>query len=71
MGGHLNKDGEFQSDKAPGCPAGWFPMKFTDEKAQPLLWEYAKVMDDCGEGSCANDMRTALTAAGYKPPTDA
>lgn len=58
---------EFQSDKYHWCPVGFFPMKFTDEKAQPLLWEYAKVMDECGEGECANDMRTALKAAGFKP----
>lgn len=67
MGEHINKDGQFQSDKAPGTPPGWFPMKFSDKKAQPLLLEYSKVMDECGEGECADDMRTALRQEGFEP----
>lgn len=66
MGEHIVK-GEFQSDKFPWCKPGFFPMKFTDKKSQPLLWKYAEIMDECGEGECSLDMKEMLRKAGYEP----
>lgn len=66
-GSHL-VDGEFQSDKYPTCPRGKVPLSVKDPTAQDLLWEYAqrrRVVD----ADFANDLETALTAAGYSPPT--
>ena len=68
-GSHLIA-GEFVSDKFPWSPIGFFPMKFTDKNAQPVLWQYAKVMDECDDSHCANDIRGALVAAGYEPPKE-
>jgi hypothetical protein len=67
MGAHLI-DGEFQSDKYPSCPRGKVPLSTKDPAAQPLLWEYAhghRAIDS----EFTEDVRAALTAKGYKPPT--
>lgn len=64
MGSHINKDGEFQSDKYPTCPAGKVPLSVKDETAKDLLWEYAqrrRVVDP----EFAADLETALKAKGF------
>lgn len=43
---HINADGEFQSDKLPGIPPGWFPMKFTDLLARMCIRMYATFTTD-------------------------
>jgi len=40
-GGHINKNGKFQSDKYEWCPEGFLPVKVTDPMAKDLLMEYA------------------------------
>lgn len=67
MGAHINEQGEWQSDKYPGCPAGKVPLSTKDVTAQDLLWEYAqrrRAMD----AEFADDLEYALRAKGYLPP---
>jgi hypothetical protein len=59
-------DGEFQSDKYPTTPRGKVPLSVKDPTAQDLLWTYAqrrRAMD----AEFADDLETALVAAGYLP----
>lgn len=65
MGSHI-VNGQFQSDKYPTCPPGKVPLSVKDTTAQDLLWEYAqrrRVVD----AEFADDLETALKAAGYVP----
>ena len=66
MGTHI-VDGEFQSDKYPGCPRGKVPLSVQDPSAQDLLWEYAQ-RRRAVDTEFSGDLETALIAAGYEPP---
>lgn len=68
MGSHINKDGKFQSDKYPTCPAGKVPLSVEDPTAQPLLWKYAQIRRGVDE-EFADDLETALKNAGYVSPS--
>jgi hypothetical protein len=68
MGAHINRDGEFQSDKYPTCPAGKVPLSVKDPSAQDLLWAYAQRRRSV-DAEFADDLETALRAAGFAPPT--
>ena len=63
---HIDKDGNFQSDKYPWCKPGFLPLKFTDPMAQDLLWEYSRRRSqidlDFSFGVAAN-----LEKVGFKP----
>lgn len=63
MGEHLTADGEFKSDKYAWCPAGFFPMKLTDPRAQDLIAEYGARTDD---KELEEDIVVALKNKGYK-----
>lgn len=63
---HL-RDGEFQSDKYPTCPAGKVPLSTKDPMAQDLLWEYAQ-RRRAVDAEFADDLEHALKAKGYMPP---
>lgn len=66
MGDHINRDGQFQSDKYPTCPPGKVPLSVKDMTAQDLLWRYAerrRAVDD----DFSNDLKHCLYAAGYIP----
>lgn len=65
MGAHLI-DGEFQSDKCPGCPRGKVPLSVRDPKAQPHLWAFAQDWRST-DAEFSDDLETALRAAGYVP----
>lgn len=67
MGSHINKDGQFQSDNYPTCPAGKVPLSVNDETAQDLLWDYAQ-RRRAVDGGFADDLEQALLAAGFVPP---
>lgn len=64
MGSHINKDGEFQSDKYPTCPAGKVPLSTKDLTAQDLLWEYAQ-RRRAVDAEFSEDLEAALAAKGY------
>jgi len=69
MGGHINQDGEFQSDKYPSCPAGKVPLSTKDPSAQDLLAEYARrrrVID----AEFSDDLDTCLAAKGWVDPKE-
>ena len=66
MGAHINKDGLFQSDKYPTCPAGKVPLSVKDPTAQDLLWEYAQRRRKV-DSEFSDDLESALRAAGYVP----
>lgn len=66
MSAHLI-DGEFQSDKYPTCPRGKVPLSVKDKTAQDLLWTYAQRRREV-DAEFADDLETALRAAGYEPP---
>lgn len=69
MGAHIDKNGQFQSDKYPTCPAGTVPLSVKDASAQDLLWQYAqrrRVVD----AEFSADLEAALRAAGYDWPKD-
>jgi hypothetical protein len=66
MGAHINRDGLFQSDKYPTCPAGKVPLSVKDPLAQDLLWLYAQ-RRRAVDAEFAADLETALLAAGYRP----
>jgi len=46
MGHHINKKGQFKSDKYKWCPAGFFALKFTDELACKVIISYAMKTHD-------------------------
>ena len=46
MGHHINKDGEFKSDKYKWCPPGFVAFKFTDELAWEPIMDYANRTKD-------------------------
>jgi hypothetical protein len=66
MGSHL-KNGLFQSDKYPTCPAGKVPLSQKDKMAWDLLWEYAQRRRTIDPEFSA-DLETALRSEGYVPP---
>lgn len=66
MGAHL-KDGKFQSDKYPSCPAGKVPLSTKDPTAQDLLWEYAQRRRSV-DAEFSEDLEEALRLDGYIPP---
>jgi hypothetical protein len=66
MGAHINKDGQFQSDKYPTCPAGKVPLSVKDPTAQDLLWEYAQRRRSV-DAEFSDDLEACLKAAGYVP----
>lgn len=68
MGEHINNEGKFQSDKYPWSEPGFFPLKFTDPLAQPLIAMYAAQKEVAGEVELANDLRICLKNAGWEPP---
>jgi hypothetical protein len=68
MGSHLINN-EFQSDKYPSCPRGKVPLSVKDKTAQDLLWEYA-LRRRAVDAEFADDLETALRAAGYVPVTE-
>lgn len=70
MGDHINKDGKFQSDKYPTCPAGKVPLSTGDKTAQDLLWKYAQ-RRRAVDAEFAADLETCLLADGYIPGADA
>jgi len=65
MGAHLI-NGQFQSDKYPTCPPGKVPLSVNDSTAQDLLWMYAQRRRGV-DAEFADDLETALRAAGYTP----
>lgn len=65
MGEHLI-DGEFQSDKFPGCPRGKVPVSTKDPLAQDLLWTVAGRYDFV-DHEFAMDLRQALINHGFVP----
>lgn len=67
MGSHINKDGEFQSDKYPTCPPGKVPLSVKDPMAQDLLWMYAQRRRQV-DAEFSADLEKCLMAAGYAPP---
>lgn len=66
MSSHINKDGLFQSDKYPTCPAGKVPLSVKDESAQDLLWEYAQRRRSV-DAEFSADLEQCLLKEGYKP----
>ena len=68
MGAHIDREGRFQSDKYPTCPAGKVPLSTRDRTAQDLLWAYAQRRREV-DAEFADDLEAALKADGYKPPT--
>lgn len=66
MGSHI-VNGQFQSDKYPTCPPGKVPLSVNDPTAQDLLWQYAQRRRTV-DAEFADDLETALIAAGYVPP---
>lgn len=65
MGTHL-VNGQFQSDKYPTTPPGKVPLSVKDPTAQDLLWTYAQ-RRRAVDAEFADDLETALRAAGYIP----
>lgn len=56
--------GEFQSDKYPTTPRGFFPMKISDKLAQDLLWIYAGRHQSI-DLQLSSDLLTALMSKGF------
>lgn len=67
MGSHIDKNGEFQSDKYPTCPPGKVPLSVKDKTAQDLLWEYAQRRRSV-DAEFSDDLELALKNNGFKPP---
>ncbi len=65
MGAHINKDGLFQSDKYPTCPAGKVPLSVKDPTAQDLLWEYARRRRSV-DAEFSSDLERCLLDAGFE-----
>jgi len=68
VGAHINKRGEFQSDKYPGCPPGKVPLSVKDPTAQDLLWEYAQ-RRRAVDAEFSVDLETSLMRAGFPAQT--
>lgn len=68
MGAHINKDGLWQSDKYPTCPAGKVPLSVKDPTAQDVLWEYAQRRRKV-DAEFSADLEHALKDAGFVPET--
>lgn len=66
-GEHINKNGEFQSDKYPWCHAGFVPLKLTDPMTHSVLWDYANRRESVDK-EFSDDLRACLRAQGYKQP---
>lgn len=67
MGAHIDKNGQFQSDKYPTTPPGKVPLSVKDPTAQDLLWIYAqrrRVVD----AEFSDDLEAALRDAGFQAP---
>jgi len=64
MGEHINKDGKFQSDKYPDCPAGKVPLSTKDPMAQDLLYEFAERMES-KDPIFSGDLKTCLKKDGH------
>lgn len=69
MGAHIDKNGQFQSDKYPTTPPGKVPLSVKDPTAQDLLWQYAQRRRtvDC---EFSDDLERALITAGFSAPHD-
>ena len=65
VGEHINKDGEFQSDKYPTCPPGKVPLSVKDPTAQDLLWQYALRRASVDQ-EFSDDLKECLIKNGYK-----
>ncbi|KKN68909.1 hypothetical protein LCGC14_0446950 [marine sediment metagenome] len=63
MGAHL-VNGEFKSDKYPGCPAGKVPLSTKDPMAQDILATYA-VWRRPVDAEFSDDLEEALRLDGY------
>ncbi len=63
MGAHL-VNGEFKSDKYPGCPAGKVPLSTKDPMAQDILATYA-VRRRPVDAEFSDDLEEALRLDGY------
>ena len=61
---HLTVGGQFKSDKYEWCPVGFFPLKFTDPRAHPMLREYADLIRET-DPELSRDIHAALAEA-YK-----
>ena len=57
MGHHINKKGQFQSDKYPWLPPNKIILSFNDEIAREVLWLYAEKIKD---GELADDIREVI-----------
>jgi hypothetical protein len=68
MGSHINKDGQFQSDKYPTCPPDIVPLKVTDARVQDLLYIMAERWKDI-DPEFAGDLKERLFKVGYVPST--
>ncbi len=66
MGAHIDRNGQFQSDKYPTCPPGKVPLSVKDVTAQDLLWRYAQ-RRRAVDAEFADDLEHALKAEGYEP----
>ena len=64
MNEHIDKNGQFQSDKYEWCKPGFVPLKFTDPMAQDLLAEYARRRQEV-DASFSEAVETCLKAEGY------
>lgn len=64
MGAHIDKNGQFQSDKYPTTPPGKVPLSVKDPTAQDLLWEYAQ-RRRAVDAEFSDDLEACLREAGY------
>jgi len=46
MGHHINKQGQFQSDKYPELAPDKIVLSFKDEEARPVLYLFAEITKD-------------------------
>ncbi len=69
MGGHINPEGLWQSDKYPTCPAGKCPLSLSDPTAQDLLWEYAQRRRHV-DSEFSSDLEDCLMREGFVPPIE-
>ena len=67
MATHIDKQGQFQSDKYPTCPPGKFPLSFKDVRAQPLIWMYSEITQD---EELSRDLKKCLALEGYEKPQE-
>lgn len=57
---HLDENDIFKSDKYDWCPPGFFPLKFTDPRAQTAILLYAGLTDSA---ELRADLKAAVKAA--------